>query len=58
VPFYKMHRVWYLRYDEHTKHNVSYQTAFALEPQNIEVHRRFHAPAGQGGDTLATPTGA
>jgi len=42
VPFYKMHRVWFLLKDQLTKHNVSYQTAFTLEPENIEVHRKFH----------------
>ena len=41
VPFYKMHRVWDLKRDELTKHNVSYQTAFRLEPQNMEVHLKF-----------------
>ncbi|MBC7160537.1 fatty acid desaturase [Immundisolibacter sp.] len=55
VPFYKMHRVWYLRYDEHVRHNVSYQTAFALEPQNIELHRKFHATTGVTGNGSAAP---
>jgi fatty acid desaturase len=58
VPFYKMHKVWYLRYDEHAKHNVSYQTAFALEPDNIDVHRQFHAHAGQPGQTVVAQTAA
>jgi hypothetical protein len=53
-----MHKVWYLRYDEHVKHNVSYQTAFALEPANIDVHRQFHAHAGQTGQTVAARTAA
>lgn len=51
IPFYKMHRAWFLRYDEHTKHNVSYQKAFALAPENIELHRKFHADAPSGGST-------
>jgi hypothetical protein len=55
VPFYKMHRVWYLRYDEHVRHNVSYQTAFALEPQNIELHHKFHATTGVTGNGSAAP---
>ena len=59
VPFYKMHKVWYLRYDEHARHDVSYQTAFALEPQNIELHRQFHAQSRSAGNgTMATPAGA
>jgi hypothetical protein len=54
-----MHKVWYLRYDEHARHNVSYQKAFALEPENIELHRQFHAKtAGIGGDSMATPSSA
>jgi hypothetical protein len=36
---------------------VSYQTAFALEPENMEVHRRFHGGQTHGGAT-PTPTGA
>lgn len=46
VPFYKMHKVWHLRHGEHTRHHVSYQKAFALAPDNIELHRQFHAQSG------------
>jgi len=42
IPFYKMHKVWYLKYDELNQHNLSIQTAFGLEPANIESHRHFH----------------
>ena len=42
VPFYKMHRVWHLKKDELNKHEVSYQTAFTLEPENVEVHKGFY----------------
>ena len=41
VPFYKMHRVWDLKRDELTRHNISYQSAFGLQPQNIALHREF-----------------
>jgi fatty acid desaturase len=60
VPFYKMHRVWYLRYDEHAKHNVSYQKAFALAPDNIELHRQFHAKQqlGTAGEGAPLPSSA
>lgn len=59
VPFYKMHKVWYLRYDEHAKHNVSYQKAFALEPENMDLHRQFHAKGGVSGSrSMATPSRA
>ena len=59
VPFYKMHEVWHLSHDEHKKHNVSYQTAFALEPENIELHRQFHAQPGRAArDSMATPSHA
>ncbi|HAC34706.1 MAG TPA: fatty acid desaturase [Gammaproteobacteria bacterium] len=43
VPFYKMHKVWDLRKEQLTRHDVSYQTAFGLEPDNMDVHRSFHA---------------
>ncbi len=43
VPFYKMHKVWFLQKDQLTRHNVSYQTAFGLQPENIEVHHSFHS---------------
>ena len=44
VPFYKMHKVWYLKYDELNGHDVSIQKPFALEPANMESHRSFHKP--------------
>lgn len=43
VPFYKMHKVWYLKYDELNKHDVSFQTAFTIIPDNIELHKSFHS---------------
>lgn len=45
VPFYKMHKVWHLQKEQLTKHDVSYQTAFGLEPENIQAHRDFRAQA-------------
>ena len=41
VPFYKMHKIWYLKYDEINAQNISKQTAFGIEPANIESHRNF-----------------
>ena len=41
VPFYKMHDVWHLKYDELTQGNVSYQSAFGMEPDNIQLHRDY-----------------
>ena len=38
VPFYKIHDVWYLKYDELSTGNVSYQSAFGLTPENIALH--------------------
>ena len=43
LPFYKMHRVWYLKYDELNEHSVSFQKPFSLKPENIERHRSFHS---------------
>jgi len=42
VPFYKMHDVWYLKYDELSDGNVSYQTAFRMEPENMALHLDYH----------------
>ena len=38
VPFYKIHDVWYLKYDELSRGNVSYQSAFGITPENIASH--------------------
>jgi len=42
VPFYKMHDVWHLKYDEPTAGNVSYQKAFGMAPANIESHLNYN----------------
>lgn len=41
IPFYKMHKAWYLKYDEINAHNVSFQTAFGVAPANLESHLNF-----------------
>lgn len=41
IPFYKMHKVWYLKYDEINAKNISKQTAFGLQPSNIKSHICF-----------------
>jgi len=41
IPFYKMHKAWYLKYDEINAHNVSFQTAFGVDPANLESHINF-----------------
>jgi len=38
IPFYRMHDVWYLKYDELNAANVSYQRAFAMAPENMASH--------------------
>jgi len=43
VPFYRMHDVWYLKYDELTQGNISYQSAFGVAPENMELHLQ-HQP--------------
>ena len=42
VPFYKMHDVWYLKYDELSTGNISYQTPFGMAPENMPSHINFH----------------
>ena len=42
VPFYKMHDVWYLKYDELSTGNISYQTAFGMAPENMASHVNFY----------------
>ena len=46
LPFYKMHRVWHMKYDELNANNVSFQTAFTMTPANIELHRNYHQQEG------------
>ena len=41
IPFYKMHKAWYLKYDDIMRHNVSIQKPFGLTPQNIELHKSY-----------------
>jgi len=41
IPFYKMHKVWYLKYDEINAHDISKQTAFGLKPSNMNSHINF-----------------
>lgn len=41
IPFYKMHRAWYLKYDELNRQNLSVQSAFGMEPENMQAHREF-----------------
>lgn len=38
IPFYRMHKAYYLKYDEINAHRVPRQTAFALKPENYEEH--------------------
>jgi len=42
VPFYRIHDVWYLKYDELNEGNVSYQTAFGMAPENMASHVSYH----------------
>jgi hypothetical protein len=44
IPFYKMHKVWHLKYDEINARNISKQTTLGIEPANIESHRDFDHP--------------
>lgn len=46
LPFYKMHKVWYLKYDELNANNVSVQSAFSMAPHNIELHRNYQQIQG------------
>ncbi len=44
IPFYKMHRAWYLKYDEINAENISIQKPFGLVPANIDDHINFERP--------------
>lgn len=51
IPFYRMHKAYFLKYDEINRQDIPRQTAFGLEPENIEAHRTYrHAK-----DLEATP---
>ena len=45
IPFYKMHRAWYLKYDEINAENISIQKPFGIVPANIDDHINFERPA-------------
>jgi hypothetical protein len=51
VTFYRMHKAYYLRYDEINAHDIPRQTAFGLAPENIESHRAFRRMK----DAIAVP---
>lgn len=38
IPFYRMHKAYFLKFDEINGHNVSRQTAFGLKPENMASH--------------------
>lgn len=38
IPFYRMHKAYYLKYDEINAHRIARQTAFGLKPENYEEH--------------------
>ena len=44
VPFYKMHDVWYLKYDQLSDGDISYQSAFKMAPENMASHISYHGP--------------
>jgi fatty acid desaturase len=41
IPFYKMHKVWFLKYDEINAQDISKQTAFGFQPFNLQSHLNF-----------------
>lgn len=41
IPFYRMHKAYYLKYDEINRENISRQTAFGLKPQNYASHLAY-----------------
>ncbi|MDD2794795.1 fatty acid desaturase [Acidocella sp.] len=49
IPFYRMHKAYFVKFDEINRHNIPRQTAFGLEPENIESHRAYrHAKDSEG----------
>jgi len=42
VPFYRMHAMWYLKYDELSAGNVSYQQSFRMVPGNMPSPLNYH----------------
>lgn len=41
IPFYRMHKAYFVKFDEINRQNIPRQTAFGLEPENIESHRAY-----------------
>ena len=36
-----MHKAWFLKYDEINAQDISIQTAFGIDPSNMESHLNF-----------------
>ena len=43
IPFYRMHKAYFVRFDEINAQDIPRQSAFGLTPQNIASHHRFRA---------------
>ncbi|NML13152.1 fatty acid desaturase [Sphingobium sp. AR-3-1] len=41
IPFYRMHRAYFVKYDEINRQDISRQTAFGLKPENIASHLAY-----------------
>ena len=41
IPFYRMHKAYFLKYDEINVHRVARQKAFGLKPENYDEHFAF-----------------
>jgi fatty acid desaturase len=41
IPFYRMHKAYFVKFDEINRENISRQTAFGLKPENMESHLAY-----------------
>lgn len=53
IPFYRMHKAYFLKFDEINRENISRQTAFRLTPENIESHRNYDRSRRSAGLSVA-----
>ena len=50
-PLYRMHKAYFVKFDEINGQNISRQTAFGIEPENMASHVAYR----QSRDTALDP---
>ena len=51
IPFYRMHKAYFIKFDEINRQDISRQTAFGLKPENMASHLAYR----QSRDSAVNP---